>query len=147
MLTYKLNEMVVAPGYGLGRIAKIEDKTVLGKSQKYYRIEISTGMTRFCTERSSYRMIRPVTPKRWAVRALKIACADAPEAVSQDYQVRYESLVQLSQSGQILDLARVYSQLNALWISSDLRSNERKLLRTVSKLLFDELRFVLKEAV
>lgn len=138
---FKVNDFVVYPGHGIGRIQKIETKGSLGE---FYNISMQTGLTVVAPVQNTESIgLRGLVDAKTAAKALSIV--QGPHAVdNSSWNRRYREHMECLKTGDVLELAKVVGELEALKTSKDLSFGERKMLDVAKDLLFTEIELVLE---
>ena len=141
---FKLNQHVVYPLQGVGKINSIEEKSFKGKSILYYIIYLDiTDMTVMVPVDKALELgIRPIVSKKESEKALKLI-SDEYQPVTADWKMRYQMNLDLLKSGSVLDIATVVRTLYHRSKVKELPIQERKLFDNAMKILVDEISFSL----
>lgn len=144
---FKLNQHVVYPLQGVGKIVSIEEKPFKGKQVLYYIIYLEvTDMTVMVpVDKASDLGIRPIVSVKESEQALKLISEDY-EPVTADWKLRYQMNLDLLKSGSVLDIATVVRALYHRSKIKELPILERKLFDSALKLLVDEISFSLDKS-
>ena len=144
--TFKMNQEVVYPLQGVGKIISIEEKSFKGKKILYYIIYLEvTDMTVMVPVDKALDLgIRPIVSKVESQKALKLI-SEGYEPVTTDWKLRYQMNLDLLKSGSVLDIATVVRTLYHRSKIKELPILERKLFDNAMKLLVDEISFSLNK--
>jgi len=137
---YNVGDHVVYPMHGAGVIVAIEEREVLGETQKYYIMQLPIG---------DMKVMIPMN----AVEELGLRQVIGPEEVARVYQVlqgeetamssnwnrRYRANMEKIKSGDIFEVAEVVRNLTIRDAEKGLSTGERKMLDTARQILVSEL--------
>lgn len=146
---FKLNEHVVYPLQGVGKITSIEERSFKGNDILYYIIylEISDMTVMVPVDKAAELGIRSIVSKKESQKALEHIARDH-EPVTADWKLRYQMNLDLLKSGSVIDIATVVRTLYHRSKVKELPIQERKLFDNALKILVDEISFSLgKEKV
>jgi CarD family transcriptional regulator len=140
----KKGDFVVYPGHGVGQITHIDTKEILGRLHKFFTVEILNSGMKILVPAVNYETVglRPVVTRDVAETALNILTSE-PILNHSSWNVRYREYMERIKTGNILDIAEVLRDLNALKVEKELSFGERKMLDTARNLLDTELKIVL----
>ena len=142
--TFKVNQEIVYPLQGVGKITSIENKEFKGEDVLYYIIylEVSDMTIMVPTDKAEGLGIRAIVSESESQKALKLISEDY-EPVTADWKMRYQMNLDLLKSGSVLDIATVVRTLYHRSKVKELPILERKLFDSALKLLVDEVSFSL----
>ena len=142
--TFKVNQEVVYPLQGVGKITSIENKPFKGEDVPYYIIylEVSDMTIMVPTDKAEGLGIRAIVSKEESKKALKLI-SEEYEPITADWKMRYQMNLDLLKSGSVLDIATVVRTLYHRSKVKELPILERKLFDSALKLLVDEVSFSL----
>ncbi len=142
--TFKLNQEVVYPLQGVGKITAIEEKKFKDRMLLYYIIylEVSDMIVMVPVDKAEEIGIRAIVSKAESQKALKLITEDY-EPVATDWKMRYQMNLDLLKSGSVMDIATVVRTLYHRSKVKELPILERKLFDSALKLLVDEISFSL----
>lgn len=145
--TFKLNQEIVYPLQGVGKITSIEEKEFKDKQILYYIIYVEvTDMTVMVpVDKAEELGIRAIVSKSESEKALKMISEDY-EPVATDWKLRYQMNRDLLKSGSVMDIAEVVRALYHRSKIKELPILERKLFDGALKLLVDEVSFSLNKS-
>jgi CarD family transcriptional regulator len=137
---FKVDQHVVYPLQGVGRISEIQERVLKGKKTLYYVIylELSDMTVMIPTDKTDERGIRAIVPPEEAMKALELICEDY-EPVTADWKMRYQMNLDLLRSGSIDNIATVVRALYHRSKVKELPIQERKLYDDAMKILVDEI--------
>lgn len=138
---FKIGDMVVYPGQGVGKITGIDHKEVAGQRQSFYILEISKTDTKILIPltRLNKANLRNVVDSATVRQVYGVLKEKSAYGDSTTWNRRYREYMEKIKSGDILKLAAVLRDLSRLKQDKDLSFGERKMLDTVSTLLVTEL--------
>ena len=142
--TFKVNQEVVYPLQGVGKITSIEEKQFKGEDVLYYIIylEVSDMTIMVPTDKAEELGIRAIVSEAESKKALKLI-SEEYEPVTADWKMRYQMNLDLLKSGSVTDIATVVKTLYHRSKVKELPILERKLYDSALKLLTDEVSFSL----
>ncbi len=145
--TFKVNQEVVYPLQGVGKIIAIEEKEFKDEKLLYYIIylEVSDMTVMIPVDKAEDRGIRAIVSKSESNKALKLISEDF-EPVPSDWKMRYQMNLDLLKSGSVMDIAKVVRTLYHRSKVKELPILERKLFDSALKLLVDEVSFSLDKS-
>lgn len=137
---FEIGEKIVYPMYGAGIITDIEDRIILGKTQKYYMMKLPVGDLDVMLPVDAGRKLgmRAVISKEEASEALLFYEEYKPENISA-WNKRYRENLLLLKGGKIQDVAVVLKTLTMLDKTKGLSSNERKMYNSTKQIFLSEL--------
>lgn len=144
--TFKLNEEVVYPLQGVGKVINIEKKLFKKKDVLYYIIylEVSDMTIMVPVDKAEGLGIRAIVSSKESMKALDLV-SEEYEPVTADWKMRYQMNLDLLKSGSVLDIATVVRTLYHRSKVKELPILERKLFDSALKLLVDEISFSLEK--
>lgn len=136
---FSVNQKVVYPSQGVGKITEIFKKDFNGNEVYYYKIylEVSDMVVMVPVENSSQLGIRSIVSADKARKALDMITEDF-EPPTSDWKLRYQMNLDLLKSGTIEDIASIVRSLYQRSKVKELPILERKLFDSAKKLLIDE---------
>ena len=137
---YKKKDYVVYPMHGVGQVIDITKKTVLGKSQNYYIIElINTKMTVMIpVEKEKQIGLRHIIAKKDVNKTLRLLKKEDIEQ-EEDWKIRYQNNLLKIKSGSIFSVAEVCRNLYKRARDKELSIMERKLYESAYSLVTNEI--------
>ncbi len=141
---YAVDQRIVYPSQGVGRILEIREKTFKDSTLLYYVIylEFSDMTVMIPTEKAEALGIRAIVPREDAENALAFISEEyAP--IPTDWKLRYQMNLDLLKKGSVLDIASVVRSLYHRSKIKELPILERKLYDSALNLLQDEISFSL----
>ena len=143
---FKVDQRIVYPSQGVGRITTITEKKFKDAVVLYYIIylEFSDMTVMVPVDKARELGIRPIVHKDEAQKALNFISAEyAP--IPSDWKLRYQMNLDLLKKGSVLDIASVVRSLYHRSKIKELPILERKLYDSALNLLQDEVSFSLSK--
>ncbi len=141
---FKVDQRIVYPSQGVGRILEIKEKAFKDAKLLYYTIylEFSDMTVMVPVDKAIELGIRAIVPKDEAEKALAFISEEyAP--IPSDWKLRYQMNLDLLKKGSVLDIASVVRSLYHRSKIKELPILERKLYDSALNLLQDEVSFSL----
>jgi RNA polymerase-interacting CarD/CdnL/TRCF family regulator len=130
---FQIGDMVVHPGYGVGKVVEIEKLACLGSDKRYYSIrlvdEAATQLWVPVQEAEGRGMRRPIPRSR--LKEIWRALRTKPESLPSDHQKRYGIVRRKVEDGDSLQIAEALRDLS--WKDYHVRS-----LTSEGKRLYDK---------
>ncbi|NLM00049.1 MAG: CarD family transcriptional regulator [Treponema sp.] len=141
---YKVNQKIVYPSQGVGKITEIKEKTFREQTLLYYviYIEVTDMVIMVPVEKCDELGIRAIVSPEEALQAIDVL-GENFEPITSDWKLRYQMNLDLLKSGSVNDIAKVVRCLYHRSKIKELPIMERKLYDSAKKLLEDELSFSL----
>jgi CarD family transcriptional regulator len=141
---YAVNQRIVYPSQGVGRIMEIQEKSFKDSKLLYYIIYLEfSDMTVMVPVDKAFELgIRAIVPKDEAEKAL-IFISEEYAPIPSDWKLRYQMNLDLLKKGSVLDIASVVRSLYHRSKIKELPILERKLYDSALNLLQDEISFSL----
>ena len=142
---FKVGDKIVYPMHGAGTIESIEEKEVLGETQKYYVMKMPVGDIKVMIPTKNAEMIgvRDVIGNDTAKGVLDVLSKNTTIATS-NWNKRYRDNMEKMKSGDIYEVAEVVRSLTFKQKEKGLATGEKKMLSNARQILVSEL--VLAEA-
>ena len=137
---YNIGDKVVYPMQGAGVIEDIEEREILGKTQKYYVMKMPLGDMKVMVPMSNSAEIgiRDVIDEKEADRVL-VSFREYVSDYSQSWNKRQRENMMKIKSGDIHEVARVVKALMCRDREKGLSTSERKMLTNAKQILISEL--------
>ncbi len=137
---FSLNEIVVYPGQGVGKVTDITKKEIGDETIEYFVIYLSeSDMTVLVPVSGVENMgIRRIVTKAEAEKTLEFLSKEF-EAMPSDWKTRYQMSLDLYKSGEIMSEATVVRSLYHRSKIKELPIQERKLYDATCRIFQDEL--------
>ena len=141
---FKVNQKIVYPSQGVGKIIEIKEKDFGGQKLLYYvmYLEVSDMTIMVPVDRCTELGIRSIVSAAEAEQALQTIDEDF-EPVTSDWKLRYQMNLDLLKKGTVSDIAMIVRSLYRRSKVKELPILERKLYDSAKKLLEDEISFAL----
>lgn len=141
---FKVNQQIVYPSQGVGKITEIFEKEFNGETVAYYKIylEVSDMIVMVPVNNAKDLGIRAIVEAAEAKKALNMLSEDF-EPITSDWKLRYQMNLELLKKGSIADIAQIVRCLYNRSKVKELPIQERKLYDSAKKLLEDEISFAL----
>jgi CarD family transcriptional regulator len=141
---FQIDQRVVYPSQGVGRIMEIREKAFNGQKTLYYIIylEFSDMTVMVPIDKVDALGIRPLVSREEAETALEYI-SQATSTIPSDWKLRYQMNLDLLKKGSIMDIAAVVRSLYQRSKIKELPILERKLYESALNLLQDEIAFAL----
>jgi len=141
---FKVNQKIVYPSQGVGKIIEIKEKVFNEEKLLYYvmYLEVSDMTIMVPVERCGELGIRAIVSQNEALSALQ-TISENFEPITSDWKLRYQMNLDLLKKGTISDIAMIVRSLYHRSKVKELPILERKLYDSAKKLLEDEISFAL----
>ena len=141
---FQIEQKIVYPSQGVGKITEIFEKVFRGENMLYYKIyiEASDMVVMVPVERAEELGIRAIVSAEEAQAALDLL-SDEFEPITSDWKLRYQMNLDLLKKGSIADIAAIVRCLYNRSKVKELPILERKLYDSEKKLLEDEAAFAM----
>ncbi len=145
---YQVNQKIVYPSQGVGKITDIKKKKFKDQVLLYYVIylEVSDMTVMIPVDRCEEMGIRAIVSPEEAEKALSMI-GEEFEPVTSDWKLRYQMNLELLKKGSVTDIASIVRCLYHRSKVKELPILERKLYDSAKKLLEDEISFALDKTV
>ena len=142
--TFSVNQKIVYPSQGVGKITEIKEKTFKNEQILYYVIylEVSDMTVMVPVLKAEELGIRAIVSKDEAQKALELISQDF-EPIPSDWKLRYQINLDLLKKGSVIDIATIVRSLYHRSKVKELPILERKLYDSARKLLEDEITYSL----
>ena len=141
---FKVNQKIVYPSQGVGKIIEIKEKVFNDEKLLYYvmYLEVSDMTIMVPVNRCGELGIRAIVSQDEAMAALQKIGEDF-EPITSDWKLRYQMNLDLLKKGTVSDIAMIVRSLYHRSKVKELPILERKLYDSAKKLLEDEISFAL----
>ncbi len=142
--TFCVNQKIVYPSQGVGKIIEIKEKTFKNEMILYYVIylEVSDMTVMVPVNKAEELGIRAIVSQDEARQALDLISQDF-EPIPSDWKLRYQINLDLLKKGSVIDIATIVRSLYHRSKVKELPILERKLYDSARKLLEDEITYAL----
>ncbi len=146
-IPFQIDQEVVYPSQGVGKILSIEEKRFKNEVVPYYVIylEVSDMTVMVPIWKAESLGIRAIVKQEEAERALALI-SESYEPIPSDWKLRYQMNLDLLKKGSAIDIATIVRSLYHRSKVKELPILERKLYDMALKLLVDELSFSLDKS-
>ncbi|MDR0707171.1 MAG: CarD family transcriptional regulator [Treponema sp.] len=143
---FHVDQQVVYPSQGVGKIKAIENRNFKGAQIPYYVIyfEVSDMISMIPVEKAYELGIRPIVSPKEAEEALNFI-GEKYDPIPSDWKLRYQLNLDLLKKGSIMDIAAIVRSLYHRSQIKELPIMERKLYDSAKKLMEDEIAFSLNK--
>lgn len=137
---FRVGDRVVYPMHGAGTIEGIEQKEILGKTHRYYvlQLPISDMKVMIPVDNTQEIGLRDVIQDSQIDEVMEILKQEATP-MSTNWNRRYRSNLEKIKSGDIFEVAGVVRNLAARNREKGLSTGERKMLESAKEILLSEL--------
>ena len=137
---FTVNQKIVYPSQGVGKITEIFKKEFNGEMTYYYKIylDVSDMYVMVPVDKAANLGIRPIVSAEEAQKSLDLIGEDF-EPPTTDWKLRYQMNLELLKKGTIEDIAAIVRCLYHRSKVKELPILERKLYDNAKKLLEDEI--------
>lgn len=141
---FKINQKIVYPSQGVGKITEIFDKEFKGETLSYYKIYIESSdmIVMVPVSKAEELGIRHIVGAEDAKAALELLSEEG-EPITSDWKLRYQMNLDLLKKGTVKDIATIVRCLYNRSKVKELPILERKLYDSAKKLLIDEVSLAL----
>lgn len=143
--TFSVNQKIVYPSQGVGKITEIKEKTFKNQPILYYVIylDVSDMTVMVPVDKAEELGIRAIVSQEEARKALDLISQDF-EPIPSDWKLRYQINLDLLKKGSVIDIATIVRSLYHRSKVKELPILERKLYDSARKLLEDEITYALE---
>jgi len=143
--TFSVNQKIVYPSQGVGKITEIKEKQFKNEPVMYYVIylDVSDMTVMVPVTKAEDLGIRAIVSREEAQRALDLISEDF-EPIPSDWKLRYQINLDLLKKGSVIDIATIVRSLYHRSKVKELPILERKLYDSARKLLEDEITYALE---
>ena len=137
---FKVGDNIVYPMHGAGTIESIEEKEVLGETQKYYVMKMPVGDIKVMVPTKNAEMIgvRDVIENESCKGVLDVFNNNT-QIVTSNWNKRYRDNMERMKSGDIYEVAEVVRSLSFKQKEKGLATGEKKMLFNAKQILVSEL--------
>lgn len=141
---FRVNQKVVYPSQGVGKIVEIFDKEFKGETVSYYKIyiDVSEMIVMVPVATAPDLGIRPIVGADEAKAAMELLSEEG-DPITSDWKLRYQMNLDLLKKGTVRDIATIVRTLYNRSKVKELPILERKLYDSAKKLLIDEVAIAL----
>lgn len=151
MFMFALNENVVYPGYGVARVSRILERTMGLQVTHFYELKfLHKDMTILVPVDNlaavGVRVLSTLNCVKSVIKMLETALQDNAEAHldanTSSWNKRNKRYQALLRNGDLIEISKVYRDLQCLALTKDLSFGERALLLQTESLLAEEIAIV-----
>ena len=136
---FKIGDKIVYPMHGAGTIDSIEEKNILGETQKYYIIKMPGDVKVMVpTEKAEEIGVRNIINKEDANKVFEILEENETE-MAQNWNKRYRDNMEKMKTGDVYEIADVVRNLAFKQKEKGLSTGEKKMLNNAKQILVSEL--------
>jgi CarD family transcriptional regulator len=138
---FKVGDHAVYPGYGVGLIAGVEAKEIMGTKLEFYAVQIlETGLKVMIPKANVASVgLRPIISRSEAAKVIEILKVTDVKIDNQTWNRRYREYMEKIKTGSVYEIAEVLRDLFLLKADKELSFGERKMLDNARGLLMKEL--------
>ncbi|MBR3296962.1 MAG: CarD family transcriptional regulator [Firmicutes bacterium] len=140
---FGIGDKVVYPMHGAGTIEKIEEKTVLGESRKYYILRVHHGNMQVMVpvNGSDQAGLRNIVDESVIPEVIEVLGAESTP-MDENWNRRNRENMEHLKTGDIKEVAAVVRNLTRVDRVKKLSTGEKKLLINAKRILSSEISFV-----
>ncbi len=140
-MEYGVEDLVVVPGCGVGRVEAVEQMDVDGEEVELYRIDLggASGRMWVPTHLVSAQGVRPVMSSDHAAKAWEVIEAQSAPEQRQNWNRRQRRYNEKLMSNEPIEMAELLGELAAVRNKKELSFGERKIFERVRELLVAEI--------
>ena len=136
---FNIGDKIVYPMHGAGTIDSIEEKNILGETQKYYIIKMPGDVKVMVpTEKAEEIGVRNIINKEDANKVFEILEENETE-MAQNWNKRYRDNMEKMKTGDVYEIADVVRNLAFKQKEKGLSTGEKKMLNNAKQILVSEL--------
>jgi CarD family transcriptional regulator len=139
---YKINDYVICPGYGLGKIINIEFKNVSEEDTSMYLIQIIDKEVKLFIPTNSKDQIRSLSNEVEVFNVLAFLKKDFFPSSLSTWNRRQKEYIAKIRTGSLFAIAEVFKELHSIKNKKKLSFGEKKLLEQCKDLLLNEVALV-----
>ena len=137
---FDVGDKIVYPNHGAGTIVDIEEKEILGETERYYVMELPIGEMKVMIPEDNADEVglRSIIDREVAAKVYEVLAGDQSE-MSQNWNRRYRANSEKIKTGDIFEVAEVVRNLTIRDIVKGLSTGEKKMLSNSRQILVSEL--------
>ena len=136
--TFSEGDLVVYPNHGAGRVAGIEEKTILGEVRRYYVVYLPDTELMLSVPADGDSGLRACAGEESVAKAIALLGENVTEMPS-NWNHRLKHNREKIKSGEIEQVAEVVRNLSAHSVESGLSTGERNMLLKARQILASEV--------
>jgi CarD family transcriptional regulator len=139
--SFKVGQMVVYPGHGVGEVTAIVTRCIAGSEQSFFEIEIAdSGMKVMVPEVQAAAVgLRTIVDRKTVDKVYDLLKARDFKIDTQTWNRRFRQYSQKLKTGSLFEIAEVMRDLAVLSYDKELSFGEKKMLDTAQGLLVSEI--------
>ncbi|MDE0119285.1 MAG: CarD family transcriptional regulator [Bdellovibrionales bacterium] len=148
-MQFKVGDKAVYPGHGLGKITSIETKEILGATQKFYSLLLTSSDMKIMVPENQVKVVglRSIITRKTADTVLEILQDRDTDyslvRTGKNWSKRYQEYMKIIKTGNIVRTAQVFRELLNIEEKKGLSFYERQLMLTICKMIFDEISMII----
>jgi CarD family transcriptional regulator len=140
-VTFVEGDLVVYPNHGAGRVAGIEEKTILGEARPYYVVHLPDTELTVSIPADSETGLRLCADEEGIAEAFAVLGADVTDMPT-NWNHRLKHNREKIRSGEISQVAEVVRNLSVYGAENGLSTGERNMLMKARRILASEIALV-----
>jgi CarD family transcriptional regulator len=145
---FRVNDMVVYPGHGVGKVTALLTKSIGGSEHKFFEIHIAEACERAAEVGMKILVpvfqaesvgLRKVVDKKAVEKVFLILKDRKAKIDTQTWNRRFREYSQKIKTGSVFEIAEVLRDLSVLSFDKELSFGEKRMLDTAETLLVSEL--------
>lgn len=147
MHNFAINQIIIYPGHGIGKITTMETRNIFGDKCQFYIIEtINTGIKLMVPINDVDSLgIRPVISKKIAEKALSIFKRPSHKKTRHTWNKLYREYMKKLTNGSICEIADILKDIYNLKLDKELSFGERKIIYNSYNLFKEEISLVIEK--
>jgi len=144
---FKVDDLIVYPAHGVGKISAVESKEILGVPQDFFIIEILESGARIMVPVNNAASVglRKVVDKSVVSKVYDVFREKRETEIdSQTWNRRYREYMDKIKTGCVIEIATVLRDIYLLKTDKELSFGERRMMDTARSLLIKEISIVKK---
>lgn len=148
MQAFKVGGSVVHPAHGVGVVAEIKDEVICGRKNTYYVIEFPLNeldKVMIPIENAENLGLRPISDKKTITECLDIIgdteTKYLAELEDESFHKRHKEYVDRVQSGDVVEVSKVFKALYERSRDRDLGLKEKFLMERAEKMIVGEIMY------
>lgn len=144
MSSFKLNDYVVYPGYGVGIVSNILEKEIKNEKKTFLEIKINLSNLKLLIPIDNNDLgLRKLSSKKEAEEILNVLRVENNFKIGQKtWNRRYRDFMEKIKEGSLQKISEVYKELVSIKKIKELSFGEKKILEMVRSLLLTELSLI-----
>lgn len=144
-MEFKIGDLAVYPGYGVGKIVNVECKEIMGATTEFLSIELLENGSKLMVPKLSAakKGLRPIVTANDTDKIIDILqserTAEDKKLDTQTWNRRHREYTERIKTGSLYEIAQVFRDLYLLKADKELSFGEKKMLETAKGLLVKEM--------